>query len=52
MTKSTQKRGYWYPYRGDMLRSIRWRLRESETTQTLVELKDTSEGDVTIRLTE
>ena len=52
MTKTTQKRGYWYPYRGDMLRSIRRRLRESETAQTLVELKDTSDGDVTIRLTE
>ena len=34
-----------------MLRSIRWRLRESETAQTLVELKNTSDGDVTIRLT-
>ena len=52
MTKTTKKRGYWYPYRGDMLRSIRWRLRESETAQTLVELKDTSDGDVMIRLTE
>ena len=52
MTKTTQKRAYWYPYRGDMLRSIRRRLRESETAQTLVELKDTSDGDVTIRLTE
>ena len=52
MIKTTQKRGYWYPYRGDMLRSICWRLHESETAQTLVELKDTSDGDVTIRLTE
>ena len=52
MTKTTQKRGYWYPYRGNMLRSIRWRLRESQTAQTLVELKDTSDGDVTIWLTE
>ena len=52
MTKNSQKRGYWYLYRGDMLRGIRRRLRASETAQTLVELKDTSDGDVTIRLTE
>ena len=52
MTNTTQKRGHWYPYRGDMLHSIRRRLRDSETAQTLVELKDTSDGDVTIRLTE
>ena len=52
MTKNLQKRGYWYPYRGDILRGIRRRLRASETAQTLVELTDTSDGDVTIRLTE
>ena len=27
MTKTTQNRGNWYPYQGDMLRSIRQRLR-------------------------
>ena len=36
MTKNSQKRGYWYPYRGDMLRGIRRRPRASETAQTLV----------------
>ena len=52
MTKNFQKRGYWYPYRGDMLRGIRRRPRASETAQTMVELKNTSDGDVTIRWTE
>ena len=52
MTKTTQKRGYWYPYQGNMLRSICRRLCESETAQTPLELKDTSDGDVTIQLTE
>ena len=52
MTKNSQKWGYWYPYQGDILRGIRQRLCASETAQTLVELTDTSDGDVTIRLTE
>ena len=52
MTKTTQKRGYWYPYRGDMLRAIRRRLRASERAQTLGELEDTTDGDMTNRLTE
>ena len=52
MTKNSQRRGYWHPYRGDMLRCIRRRLRASETARTLVKLTNTSDGDVTIQLTE